>query len=366
MKPLFFSIFLFLFANSAFATNLCDTSCNLTISFPTGGSIEATEALTLTFGTDGVLDLGATGTINTAVQPSSTDFSAGGTLALAVGESITFDVGGSLDLGTGGNFDYTNITIMTDGLIEVVAVGGDETIFLGSLTISGIATVNVSGIDITIDYLSAVDATITLNATGSIVDNTNTQNTCTTSASSGMTIISGVSDPVLVDADLCTVPDSSGTMVISGTTISSSGSIAVTGPTTISNTTPLVTDVTLSTVSSTVNTAQVTVSLIDNSTVATLDPVQTTETSEVTTDVVLVNSESVTIESIDTSATGSPSTAAQPASSAQLNSNISTETGNSSGSMGMLSPMFAFLFMWLRRLNSNTLFQTKVLNRVKQ
>ena len=106
MKSILTTIFLFLFANSVFAANLCDTSCNLTITFPGGGSIEATEALAFTFGTGGVLDLGATGTINTAVQPSSTDFSTGGTLALAVGESITFDAGGSLDLGTGGAIDF--------------------------------------------------------------------------------------------------------------------------------------------------------------------------------------------------------------------------------------------------------------------
>lgn len=101
MKSLFSLIFLFLFANSAFAANLCDTSCNLTITFPSGGSIEVTEALMFTFGTGGVLELGATGTINTAVQPDSTDYSAGGTLVLAAGESITFDAGGSLDLGAG-------------------------------------------------------------------------------------------------------------------------------------------------------------------------------------------------------------------------------------------------------------------------
>ena len=144
MKSLFSFIFLFLFANSAFAANLCDTSCNLTISFPSGGSIEATEALTFTFGTGGVLDLGATGTVNTAVQPASIDFSAGGSLSLAVGESITFDAGGSLDLGTGGAIDYTSITVTTDGVFDLQIDSVADFVYVGDIAIVGTGTLQIT------------------------------------------------------------------------------------------------------------------------------------------------------------------------------------------------------------------------------
>ena len=144
MKSLFSLIFLFLFANSAFAANLCDTSCNLTITFPSGGSIEATEALMFTFGTGGVLELGETGTINTAVQPNSTDFSAGGELALTAGESITFDEGGLLDLGTGGTIDYTSITVTTDGEFDMQVESVVESVYVGDIIINGTGTLRVT------------------------------------------------------------------------------------------------------------------------------------------------------------------------------------------------------------------------------
>ena len=38
------------------AGDLCDSDCQLSISFPSGGSIEAIEALTITFGDSGLVD----------------------------------------------------------------------------------------------------------------------------------------------------------------------------------------------------------------------------------------------------------------------------------------------------------------------
>jgi len=164
MKSLFSLIFLFLFSNLVLATNLCDTSCNLTISFPSGGSIEATEALTFTFGTGGVLDLGATGTINAAVQPASTDFSAGGTLALTAGESITFDAGGSLDLGTGGNIDHTNMSIDTTGDITIEATGIAGTITISDMSIAD-GTISINS-DAIVENSLTISGDATFSGTG--------------------------------------------------------------------------------------------------------------------------------------------------------------------------------------------------------
>jgi hypothetical protein len=99
--PLLF--ILFSLFNSVHAQNLCDASCEFSVTFPEGGGLEAIDELTLTFGTGGELILGTGGTVNTAIQPSSLDYSSGGTLTLSAGESITFGPDGSLDLGTGGN-----------------------------------------------------------------------------------------------------------------------------------------------------------------------------------------------------------------------------------------------------------------------
>jgi hypothetical protein len=109
MRYLTALFFAFLFSHNVLADNLCDASCELTITFPDGGSIEATEALIITFGIDGTLNLGTTGTVNSNPQPADIDFSAGGSLPFAQGESITFGDNGSITLGAGGNIDYSNM-----------------------------------------------------------------------------------------------------------------------------------------------------------------------------------------------------------------------------------------------------------------
>ena len=212
MKSLSSFIFLFLFTHSAYAGNLCETSCEFTITFPTGGSIVATEVLTFTFGTDGVLDLGATGTINTAVQPDSTDYSAGGALTLAAGESIDFDAGGALDLGTGGAISDTNITVTTDGEFNLQVVSEADSVYIGDITINGAGSLVITVTGAYLELGSIVthgDITITadaINVGGSIdgsesgnisLNSTSTGSTsCTTSNSSDVTIISGTYDLV--------------------------------------------------------------------------------------------------------------------------------------------------------------------------
>ncbi len=135
--PLLF--ILFSLFNSVHAQNLCDASCEFSATFPEGGSLEAIDELTLTFGTGGELILGTGGTVNTAIQPSSLDFLSGGTLTLSAGESITFGPGGSLVLGTGGNIDALNYNLVTTGDISIGATGGRQMINIyGDLDVSGI------------------------------------------------------------------------------------------------------------------------------------------------------------------------------------------------------------------------------------
>jgi len=62
MRYLACLFFTLLFTHNVLATNLCATSCDLIVTFPDGGSIEAVEALAITFGTGGEFNLGAVGT----------------------------------------------------------------------------------------------------------------------------------------------------------------------------------------------------------------------------------------------------------------------------------------------------------------
>ena len=139
MKYLVCLFFTFLITHNVFASTLCEGSCDLVISFTDGGSITADEALQISFGSGGALNLGAAGTINTNPQPVSSDYVAGGVLLLAKGDSITFDNAGSITLGTGGNIDYTDMTVnaTSTGGASIKAVGGTETIVIDSFTISG-------------------------------------------------------------------------------------------------------------------------------------------------------------------------------------------------------------------------------------
>jgi len=131
MHKFFQILFLFLVISSVSAEEspLCSPGCSVVIDFPEGGSIQAPEGASFIFDVNGVLDLGATGTVNTSVQPESIDFSAGGTLTLAAGESITFDAGGLLDLGQAGNINTISVIVETSGSVTVRAQEGVGTTF---------------------------------------------------------------------------------------------------------------------------------------------------------------------------------------------------------------------------------------------
>ena len=116
-KLVLFLILTFLTTN-AYSSNLCDEQCTLVIDFPSGGSIEANSPVVITFGDSGLVQTPVT----------STAYLAGETISLNAGESIIFFDGGHFDIGDAGNIDYTNLTITTDGTIDLSATGGSESL----------------------------------------------------------------------------------------------------------------------------------------------------------------------------------------------------------------------------------------------
>ena len=136
---LIITIFSLLFANSVFAGDLCDPDCSLVIDFPTGGSIEAVDELTITFGDAGKIDTVAT----------LTSYVEGETLTLNAGESIDFGSGGSFELGHFGNIDFTHISISTSGVLELnTDVESENTkIDFNVFEISNDATFNINAVN---------------------------------------------------------------------------------------------------------------------------------------------------------------------------------------------------------------------------
>lgn len=128
MKKLFISIILLFTSNYTYAQDICDAPCFVSIDFPLGGSITATDGMEISFGLDGVFDLGEAGTVNTATQPDTLDYSAGGNLLLAPGESITFGNNGGLYLGEAGNINAINYNIVTTGSIAIISIQSGVTV----------------------------------------------------------------------------------------------------------------------------------------------------------------------------------------------------------------------------------------------
>ena len=127
LLPLFFT-------SNLFASNLCDSSCELTITFPDGGSIEAVESLTVTFGDGGYVNDGVV----------VTGFSEGDTLSLVPEEGIVFQANGSFHLGDGGNIDYSDVVIITNGFMDLAAVQGSEEVLVQNITLLGDAILTIS------------------------------------------------------------------------------------------------------------------------------------------------------------------------------------------------------------------------------
>lgn len=211
MKSIF-SVLLFILSittvvSSAFAGNLCDSSCDLTITFPDGGTLTATESLTFTFGDGGEINLGDTGTINAATQPASLDFPSGGSLTLDAGESITFDVGGFLNTAVAGNFDHTDITVSTDVEFDVVLDEGSTEAYLSDITATGDGSLSITS-----------DGALTISsitADGFIIVNSSTDLTI----NGAVTILQD--DGSIVTSDSLTTECSSTSTDDSGVTISS-------------------------------------------------------------------------------------------------------------------------------------------------
>lgn len=119
-------------AGSVNATSLCDADCDLNITYPSGGSIIASEQVTITFGNGGFINDG-TSTVGKA---------AGETEVIAAGGSLGFTAGGELDLGDGGNVDYTSITF-TGGDITLAAIGGNQRITFDDVSLEGDVTLMI-------------------------------------------------------------------------------------------------------------------------------------------------------------------------------------------------------------------------------
>jgi hypothetical protein len=127
-------VFFILIFQSSFAAQLCDAGCALDITFPSGGSIEAVDGLTFSFGDAAQVD-----TVTTAMAPVR-----GEVLNLNAGESLQFAAGGKFHLGNQGNLNFTSIMIHTDGVVEVAAIAGSKTLYIpagSSFVISSQATI---------------------------------------------------------------------------------------------------------------------------------------------------------------------------------------------------------------------------------
>lgn len=181
-------IFVFL-ASTVHAENLCDLNCTLSISFPTGGTIEAVESLTITFGDGGLVDTAG----------SVTAYLDGETLILNANESLVFGSGGRFDIGTFGNFDYTNLAITTGGTITLIAEGGDEQIQIpadGKLSFLGGAAFNLNSSIVNSGTLE-IGTNTSLNVFGP-----GAPSGCEITSSSGATISVNGSNSVTIDNNL--------------------------------------------------------------------------------------------------------------------------------------------------------------------
>ena len=132
-------LFAFLFVNSANAQNICTPDCSVNFTFNPAGSLQAIDAMVITFAAGSELNLGASGTINTAVQPVSLDFSAGGVLNLEAGDSISFDTNGFLSLAQGSNLNVDSFRV-NNGNLEISSPS--EIIITGDFLIDGALSVS--------------------------------------------------------------------------------------------------------------------------------------------------------------------------------------------------------------------------------
>ena len=230
----------------SYASNLCDDTCSITISFPTGGSIAAIEPATITFGDGGLVD-----TVDTV-----TAYLSGDTIVLNAGESLEFGSSGSFDIGDMGNIDYTNISVITDGDVSMEATSGIGQIGSpqgGTLSIKADRHTSITGSSIIISDWDIESEFITIESTGDIVvvgedSVSNEPVNCEISALSGSNSSLTISNGLMIDStDSCDTINST----ITATTIQTDGSLEIIAPESSAIETPL--DLSEQTTSSTNN-----------------------------------------------------------------------------------------------------------------
>ena len=190
------------FLNSVSAGNLCEDQCQLTITFPDGGSIEAVESFSITFGEGGFINYGAV----------VTGYASGQILNIDQGQSLQFDAGGELDLGTAGNIEYSDLSVSSTGIFSVVALGGAERINIYSLTLS----------DVTLDLSSNSDLVI---QTGGALNLNQPHNLVTVGTGSGTVTLTSGSGGVSMSTG--TIETGSGTVVDPGSVTLTTGGAEV-------------------------------------------------------------------------------------------------------------------------------------------
>lgn len=216
LGTLFVILPLLLLANAASGANLCNQNCLLSISFPNGGSIEAVEALSITFGDGGLVDTAG----------SVTAYVAGETLTLNAGDSLDFGSGGSFDIGNAGNIDYTNMAITTKGEVRLTAVGGDERLQIhaeGRLAFADAALISVESAFYNEGTLVIGDGSI-LNLSGPAQPDG-----CDLSSPGGATLSVSAAAPLVLDNNSgCNVLNT----ILTTTPAVTAGSLSLTDPAT--------------------------------------------------------------------------------------------------------------------------------------
>jgi len=213
MKKIIALLFLLLCTKTVLAQSLCDASCNLTITFPDGGSITALEPLTITFGDGGLVDTVAT----------TTAYVNGNTLMLAMGDVVAFGAGGSFDLGASGNVDYTNIAIATTGDIAIEAIEGAGTITFDNVSFTA-GTLNVNS-DVMVDGNLTLTGGVTLVSAGSIT----VTGTLNWSGDGTISSTGAFSNTGTISISSGTLTLGSGLITSSGTITAVSGSLDIQG-----------------------------------------------------------------------------------------------------------------------------------------
>ncbi len=158
-KKVLFGIVLVFSVMAVKAENICTPDCEIFFSFDSGGAIVANQPMVFTYAAGSEINLGETGTVNSAMQPANLDFSAGGELRLAAGESIDFDTGGFFNLVGRSNLDVDDFEVVT-GDLSIFALNG-QVVFGGSLNVEGALFID----SLTTDLSGAIMAN-ELNASG--------------------------------------------------------------------------------------------------------------------------------------------------------------------------------------------------------